>query len=263
MPVPTTRHLLLAPYSGALPAAICFRSAAMPAAGIYPSHSHSWGEFVYALSGVVEVLVAGKHYLVPPQYGIWLPPRVPHTGQNRHPACHSSLYVDEALCGELPAAPCALAVTPFVRAMHEHLRSHPPGMPQTIHEERLLQVLLDQLARAAPVGSYLPSSDDPMLGKVLAMLDSNPGDDRPLAALAQAVNTTERTLMRRCQRDLGMSFAQWRARLRVIKAMAMLETGQTVESIAFDLAYASSSAFITMFRKVTGETPDEYRRRSA
>ena len=135
-------------------------------------------------------------------------------------------------------------------------------MPQTIHEERLLHVLLDQLARATPVGSYLPSSDDAMLGKVLAMLDSNPGDSRPLAALAQAVNTTERTLMRRCQRDLGMSFAQWRARLRVVKAIAMLEAGQTVESIAFDLAYASSSAFITMFRKVTGETPDEYRRRS-
>ena len=259
--MPAAKHLLTAPYCGALPAPLCFRSAAMPAEAMYPSHSHSWGEFVYALSGVVEVLVAGKHFLVPPQYGIWLPPRVAHTGQNRQPAFHSSLYVSEQLCGDMPAAPCALAVTPFVRAMHEHLRAHPPGLPQNIHEERLLQVLLDQLARATPVGSYLPSSDDPLLGQVLAMLDRHPGDERPLAALAHAVNTTERTLMRRCQRDLGMSFAQWRARLRVVKAMSLLEAGRTVESIAFDLAYASSSAFIAMFRKVTGETPDEYRRR--
>lgn len=42
-------------------------------------------------------------------------------------------------------------------------------------------------------------------------------------------------MMRRCQRDLGMSFAQWRQRLRVVAAMSLLEQGQTVESIAFDL----------------------------
>jgi AraC-like DNA-binding protein len=97
---------------------------------------------------------------------------------------------------------------------------------------------------------------------VLFTPDNNPGDNRPLAALVQAVNSTERMLMRRCQRDLGTSFAQWRARLGVAKAIAMLEASQTVESIAFHLTYASSSAFVAMFRKVMGEAPDEYRRRS-
>jgi AraC-like DNA-binding protein len=258
----TAKHFLRAPFTGALPAKICFRSAEMPAEAIYPCHSHSWGEFVYSFSGVIEVKLADCHYLAPPQYGIWLPPNVAHTGQNRHAACHSSLYVSGALCGSLPATPCALAVTPFVRAILDHLRQHPPGLPQAENEERLLYVLADQLASARRVGSYLPTSDDPVLGKVLRILDSNPGDSRSLPELAHATNTTERTLMRRCQRDLGMTFAQWRQRLRVIKAMSMLEDGATVESIAFDLGYASSSAFITMFRRVTDETPDEYRKRS-
>ena len=40
----------------------------------------------------------------------------------------------------------------------------------------------------------------------------------------------------------------------------MLDAGQTVESIALDLGYSSASAFITMFRRLTGTTPDEFRK---
>jgi len=69
--------------------------------------------------------------------------------------------------------------------------------------------------------------------------------------------------MRRCQRDLGMSLAQWRQRLRVVKAMGLLESGQTVETIALDLGYASASAFISMFKRLTGATPDEFRKGAA
>ena len=66
--------------------------------------------------------------------------------------------------------------------------------------------------------------------------------------------------MRRCQRDLGMSLAEWRQRLRVVRAMPLLEAGQTVETIALDLGYGSASAFISMFKKLMGTTPDEYRK---
>ncbi|MBK5556647.1 AraC family transcriptional regulator, partial [Pseudomonas sp. TH05] len=35
---------------------------------------------------------------------------------------------------------------------------------------------------------------------------------------------------------------------------------QTVETIGLDLGYSSASAFISMFRKMMGATPDEYRK---
>jgi AraC-like DNA-binding protein len=256
------QNVLVAPFSEALPAAIFFRSALMPADGIYPEHSHPWGEFVFAVSGVVEVQFAGGHYLVPPQYGIWLPPNIEHLGQNRRAAWHSSVYVSAALCSALPSHVTALAVTPLIREMLEHLRQHPPGLPTAEDEDRFLKVLVDMLARADRVGSYLPTSDDPVVQKVLGILERCPGDSRSLAELAACANTSERTLMRRCQRDLGMTFAEWRQRLRVVKAMPLLAEGRTVESIALEFGYGSSSAFISMFRRLTSETPDEYRRRS-
>ncbi len=256
------RHVRMPPFTDTLPAPIYFRAVQVPADTIYPWHVHQWGEFVYSFSGVMEVKLAGSHYLAPPQYGVWLPPRVEHIGQNRLAAEHSSLYIAEALCGALPAAPCALAVGPLVRAILEQLRRHPPRNPPDDSDERLLRVLVDQLAGAQCVGSYLPMSDDPLLSAVLAMLEADPADNRPVAELARAANSTERTLMRRCRSELGMTLAEWRQRLRVVRAMALLEAGQTVETVALDLGYASASAFIAMYRRLTNETPDEYRKRA-
>ena len=250
-------------HSPQLPAPVMFRSAYVPAQGIYPQHQHAWGEFVYSFSGIMEVKVADHHYLAPPHYGIWLPPDLEHVGLNRLEAHHCSLYIARPDCVVLPATPCALTVNPLVRALLEHLRQQKPDELSTPEGARMLQVLVDQLAQAPRAGSYLPGSEDPALGAVLRMLQSNPGDNRSLPELAQAAHSTGRTLMRRAQRDLGMSFAEWRQRLRVVKAMPMLEAGQTVETIALDLGYGSASAFISMFKRLMRTTPDEYRKGAA
>jgi AraC-like DNA-binding protein len=252
--------------SPALPTAIMFRCAAVPAEGLYPEHRHAWGEFVYSFSGVMEVKLADRHYLAPPQYGVWLPPDVMHVGLNRLAAHHCSVYIAPQACLAMPNTPCAVTVSPLVRALLDHLRQSPPqpdlAQPANERELRLLQVLVDLLGEAPCAGSYLPSSDDPALIALLAQLEANPADNRTLPALAKTVHLTERTLMRRCQRDLGMSLNEWRQRLRVVKATALLEAGQSVEAIGLDLGYSSASAFIAMFKRLMGTTPDEFRRGS-
>lgn len=251
------------PYSDQLPAELVFRSAQMPPLASFPKHRHAWGEFVYSFSGVMEVRMADQHCIAPPQFGIWLPPQVEHVGLNREAAHFSSLYVASERCAHLPRQACALAVSPLVRALLDHLRQHPPGLPQTAEDQRLMQVVVDQLAHARSVTSYLPQSDDPVLGALLRHLQAQPGDERSLAELAAAFHSTERTLSRRCQRELGMGFAEWRQRLCVVKALPRLAAGDTVEAIALDLGYASASPFIAMFRRLTGQTPDEQRRQGA
>lgn len=250
---------LQVPFTTRLPHPVYFRTASLPAEATYPRHRHPWGEFVYAFSGVMELKLAGSHYLAPPQYGIWLPPDVEHRGMNRYEASHCSLYLARELCHTLPKTTCALAVSPLVKALLEHLRDHRVEQPRTSAERRLLRVLIDQLVQAPAQGSYLPMSDDPLLSPVLMALEKNPADSRSLAQWARQVHTTERTLERRCQQHLGLSFSDWRQRLRVVKALAMLEQGRSVEAIAIDLGYSTASAFIAMFRRMTGTTPDKVR----
>ena len=259
--MPILRPKLEIPLSSAdLPTPVMYRSAVAPPDGLYPHHQHAWGEFVYSFSGVMEVKLAHHHYLAPPQYGLWLPPQVEHVGLNRQASHHCSFYVSPALCDRLPASPCALTVSPLMRALLEHLRDHPPALSPSEEAQRLMLVLLDQLAQAPCTSSYLPNSQDALLQPVLLELEADPGDNRTLAEFAQSVNTTERTLARRCERDLGMSLVEWRQRLRVVRALPLLQAGQKVEAIAFDLGYGSASAFIAMFKRLMGATPDEFRK---
>ncbi|MBG6082726.1 AraC family transcriptional regulator [Rubrivivax gelatinosus] len=254
------RHLLQ-PYAGTIDTPVWFRAARTPADAGYPTHRHDGGELVYAFSGVLEIEIADALYLAPPQYALWLPPDVEHRALNRREAHHASVYVAEPLCATMPREAAAITVDPLLRALLAHLDRHPPAAPPTEAEARLLQVVVDRLVAAPRSGSYLPVSRDPLLAPVLQALQADPADERSVAELAAAVGTTERTLARRCQRELGMPLAAWRQRLRVLRALAMLDEGRKVEAIALDLGYAGASAFIAMFRRLMGTTPDDYRGR--
>lgn len=243
-----------------LPEPILYLERTMPSDTVYPSHQHHWGEFVYSFTGVLELNGAGQVFRVPSSYALWLPPKTEHHGLNRHESFHCSLYIEQNLSTRLPDRPCALIMTPLIREMLNHLKSRPPVSPYSETESRFIQVIFDLLTQTASTGSYLPHSTDPLLIRLLRIFEENPAIQTSLKELAEQLGTTERTLARKAQRDLGISLAEWRQRLRVVRAMPMLEDGDKVESIALELGYSTSSAFIAMFKKMMGVTPDEYRR---
>lgn len=250
------------PTNDEIPAPLWLRISDAPAESCYPVHEHAWGEFVYALNGVLEVKVDQHHFLTPPPYGIWLPPNLKHAGINRTDVTHSTLYVHESLCAALPKQAGILLTSALVPALLHHLRQHP--LPDHDPEHlRLLHVLLDQLRHAEWVGSYLPTTQHPALHSLLSYLQQSPADQSTLAQLAQRINMTERTLARYCQQELGMSLNEWRQRFKVMKAMSMLNENRTVESIALDLGYANASAFINLFKRWMRCTPDQFRKEYA
>ena len=248
-----------------LPQPIFHQLRSLPENTIYPAHSHQWGEFVYSFSGVLEMQAEGKAFRVPPNFGLWHPPGAEHQGGNRHASFHCSLYIDQSLAAErgMPEQTCALMINPMLRAMFNHLRLHPPEAPYSLEESKLLDVVLDQLVITPIAGSYLPDSNDLFLAKVLTYLKEHPGSHCSLKVLAEQFGTSERTLARKAQRDLGMPLSEWRQRLKVIRAVPMLQEGTSVESVALDLGYSTASAFIAMFRRLLDTTPDEYRRNSS
>jgi AraC-like DNA-binding protein len=253
-PVSAT-HLRLPPFTDDLPAPIFFRTEHMPAHGTYPVLRHAWGEFVYSFSGITEVKAGHQHFLAPPHLGLWIAPDTEHTGFNHEEAVHCSVYVRRDLCTGMPDHSCAVMVSPLLRAILEHLRDH-EGTQRA--QARLLRVLVDQLSTCTTTGSFIPRTDDTDLDAILQALRDNPADNRTLSALAATFGMSERTLMRRCQQELGMSLTEWRQRLRLVHALPLLRSGHKVESIAFDLGYTTSSAFIAMFRRLTGSSPQRY-----
>lgn len=240
-----------------------FKVVHLQAGGADPPDRHDEGQFVHAISGVIEVGMDGRLFLAPPQYGVWIPPGMEHASSNRHEASYATLYVARPLCAELPRRACTMAVNPLILAVLDLLRRGGIEFARTPPEQRLFQVLLDQLSSTPSHDSYLPMSQDPLLGQVLHELQSCPWDPRTLADWAARVHTTERTLARRCQRDLDMSFNEWRQRLKVVRGIALLEAGRAVKDVALELGYSAPSAFIAMFQRQMGMTPQAYLRQKS
>jgi AraC-like DNA-binding protein len=218
-----------------------------------------WGELNYALVGVVEFNVEGMRYLSPPHYAIWLPPDTLHDAWNQHDIRYVTVYVERALCADLPATTSTLSISPLLKAVLADFAARDVTLPETAEDLRLAQVLVDQIRLARRFDSYLPLSDDVLLGPILRALHEHPGDRRSLAEWARMVKTTERTLSRRCQDKLGMSFNEWRQRLKLIAALALLDAGRPVQEIARQLGYGNASAFIAMFHRLTGTSPTQMR----
>lgn len=251
-------HLRYPPFTDHLPAPIFFRIERMPARATYPSLRHDWGEFVYSFSGMTEVRTEAQHFLAPPHLGLWIPPDVEHIGFNNGEAVHCSIYIRRDLCLALPERPCAIIVSALLRAILEQLNNPSGESGSGRAQARLLRVLVDQIASCPTTGSFIPHADSPELEVLLKTLRDFPADNRTTGELAKAFHMTERTLMRRCQKELGMSLIEWRQRMRLVRALPMLRDGHSVESVALDMGYSTSSAFIAMFRRLTGASPAKF-----
>lgn len=227
----------------------------------FPVEQHAWGQFVYPRAGVIELTVKSNRYAAPPDFGVWLPPGTEHVARADSETSYFVLDIDADLCTRLPRRASVLSVGAIAKAIFLDLQKRQVRKPQSPEDVRLMEVLIDQLSASAPVDSFLPMSSDAALRKVLEALCKNPGDSRTLVEWARYVHSTERTLARRCTRDLGMTFLEWRQRLRLSRAFAMLADGLAVQLVAQKLGYGTTSAFIAMFQKTIGTTPNAFRAR--
>lgn len=234
---------------------ISLRTLDFAAGTLFPPQRAPWGKLLFPVSGVADFTIAGERYVSPPAYAIWIPPEVLHDSRTPNATRYASVYVRRDLCCGLPDFPSTLSLSLLIRAIVADFAMRDVTYPITAEDERLCRVLLDQLRLAPRHESYLPSSDDPLLSPLLSALRNAPGDRRSLAEWARVVNTTERTLSRRCQTSLGLSFHEWRQRLKLVTALTLLEAGTPVKVVSQQLGYSATSAFIAMFHQLTGMSP--------
>ncbi len=95
--------------------------------------------------------------------------------------------------------------------------------------------------------------------KAKALLKENPG--RSQQELADALHISSQYFSRLFRRETGESFSGYSIRLRIETAKKCLTTsGLTVEQIGKKVGYDSEKHFYTVFRKMTGMSPAQYRR---
>ncbi|MCC8458187.1 AraC family transcriptional regulator [Photorhabdus luminescens] len=244
----------------AIPASISFRNELFSANTECLRHVHSFGQLIYVVCGVMAMNVGEQHFLAPPQFCVWIPEGIEHSGYSKKAMRFRAIDISPQWGKLLPEQPCIIRLSPISNIIMADCFERGLKVPETEQDLRLAQVLIDQLVQSPVQYTYLPSSKDKLLAPILQELEHNPADNRSLAQWAKRCYTSERTLSRRCQQELGMSFREWRQRLRFLHAISLLEQGKTVNEVAFDVGYSSSSAFIAVFQQLAGTTPDRFRK---
>lgn len=240
---------------GDTPQPISFRTERFQAGTEFPRKKQPWGELNFALSGVCEIEVDGHRFLSPPSYGIWIPPGVENEAWNREDIFYVTTYVSASLCDRLPSGVVTLELSRLLKAILADFADREVTMPQTDADIRLAMVLVDQIAAAPRFDSYLPFTDDPLVGPVINALQRDLANRLSLSEWARLGGVTERTMSRRWRQVLGISFNDWRQRQKLVAGFSLLDTGLTVQDVAKRLGYNDTSAFIAMFRRLTGATP--------
>jgi AraC-like DNA-binding protein len=241
--------------AGESPAPLSFRTESYEAGAVFQEKRQPWGKVGYAVRGVMEARVEGRRFLCPPHYATWIPADTLHSCHNRENVKFVSIYIERDLCAGMPETACTLALSPLIKAILADFADRRVTVPVTEADRRLAFVLVDQLLKAPRRESFLPVSDDALLRPVLDALQADPSDRRSLAEWARCLGTTEKTLSRRFHGQLGISFNEWRQRLKLVASLSLIEDGRSVQSIARTLGYSSPSAFIAMFRRQTGTSP--------
>ncbi|MDR3413547.1 MAG: helix-turn-helix transcriptional regulator [Formivibrio sp.] len=253
----------LIPTLSRLPRPLYCRNESLAVGSWTEVHHHSWCQFSYALSGVLGVRTPYGDHVAPSRYAVWIPPGVDHHVVSRHQTEMRSLYIEPEVAAALPATCTVLEVTPLMRELIRKVSALPVEYDENGAEGRLVAVLLDELAELHQAGFAVPLPQDRRLQAIYAGLQERPDDTRTLAQWAASAGASERTLARLFYKDTGMSFGQWRQRLRLVMSLDALEAGGSVGAIALGHGYESPSAFIAAFKTAFGRTPGELRPRDA
>lgn len=111
-----------------------------------------------------------------------------------------------------------------------------------------------------PSPARMPTGHSAELRAALELTRVHLADDPTIDQIARTVGMTSRTLARRFEDELGMTWRAALRRLRVIGAIELLAGGSaSITTIAMEVGYSSLSAFQAAFRDITGQTPTQYR----
>jgi AraC-like DNA-binding protein/ligand-binding sensor protein len=130
---------------------------------------------------------------------------------------------------------------------------------------RLLEIFGRHLAILSNQIAVETSASEPApVAKAKHFISQNQDNALCLATVAKAVNTSTFYFCKLFKRTTGLTFTEYLARVRIEKAKTLLlDPNRRVSEVAYDVGFQSLTHFNRVFRKLVGQSPTSYRRRSA
>lgn len=223
------------------------------------THHHDTHQLAWASRGVLTMGVDDRLWVLPRSRALWISAGVPHDVRSSADTNMVSLYLDPESCPLSFEEPTVIDCSGLLGHLIDHLASDLASEPRC----RAEAVVFD-LVSTLPVASlHVPLPVDERASRVAEALLADPSDPRTLSDWGRHVGASGRTLARTFARDTGMTFTTWRTTARIAASLPLLGSGRSISVVAATVGYATPSAFVAAFRRVTGTTPGDYFQRSA
>lgn len=230
---------------------------------VVPTHRHSRAQMIYALSGVVTVSMPGERWMVPPDHALWVPSGAEHSVTASGHVSMRSIYVKPGAVADLPLHSRVVQLTDLMRSLMLEAVTLPQCYEPTSRTGLVMALILEEIARLPVRSLGLPLPTDLRMAALCQRFLHTPTTQAGIDDWAEALAMSRRTFTRAFRRETGLSLSEWRQQACLFAALPRLAGGESVTSVALDLGYDSSSAFSTMFKRMTGATPGRYLRTAA
>ena len=211
------------------------------------------------MHGLVAVVVGEHHWIVPAGRSVWVPAYCSHSLRSYGPLKSWSIYLDEEISQRLPAYPTTMQTTALLNAAACRAAGW-EGNDTTEAQRRIAQVILDEIYSLRHDAIGLPMPTDSRALRVASALATNLADNKSIAEWAHWTGTSPKTLARHFIDETGMTFGQWRQQARILRALELLSDELPVTTIALELGYETTSAFVAMFKRWRGVAPGQFRK---
>jgi len=124
--------------------------------------------------------------------------------------------------------------------------------------------VIDRLLELKYGTDGLPSSHETdKIEKVKSFAERNCYKKLCLKDAAIAVSLSPKYLSRIFKKSTGMAFSEYRLKIKIKEAKALLKaSAYNIDQISQKMGYENTESFIRMFKKITGHTPKEYRKKN-
>lgn len=237
------------------------------------SHAHAGHvQLLLPMGGRMHLVAGGEDHLLGPEWGVAIRAGVPH-GFTHLDGELDFVAIDVpterlAAIGETVGLPwredTGVIVAKDVRLWLVGRQVAAELAAEQVGQARMLELGLEQLAtvvlRAHHAAPLPPTAKEPRVLRAVERMLRDFGEDLTVEALAAEQAMSPRHFERCFKEAVGRGPKRFLIEVRVGAAQDMLaRTDRPISEIALDVGFSQPSHFAEAFKKLTGQTPRDYR----
>ncbi|MYM61874.1 AraC family transcriptional regulator [Pseudomaricurvus sp. HS19] len=225
-----------------------------------PWHYHDLHQLIYAFEGSVEVEGVHGRYKVPNQFAVWIPAGLPHR-TSIHGVRSGSVFLSPDMLALPGDSLRVIAANNLMREMIMYAMRWPISGEREPVSEAFFNCFAHLCSEwlEEEVQLVLPATDNRRINAVVGYTRQHL-PTVTLDEVCDAVGMSPRTLRRNFRKAMGISWEDYRLRMRMYLAIDTLEkTSKPVWEVAEYVGYGSQQAFYRAFKAFVGMGPTAYR----